>query len=324
MNFKFIDLFAGIGGFRIALEAIGGECVFSSEWNKSAQETYKNNFGHLPSGDISKIKANQIPLHDVLCAGFPCQAFSKSGKMKGFHDARGTLFFEVLRIAKAKKPKVVFLENVANLLNHDQGNTFQVIKNSLEEIGYKVSFKVLNAKDFGLPQNRQRIIIVASFKELDFAKIKTKTLKTLEQTIEYSNQEVLNTKQYTLVPEEKIKIQDSGLKFCGFLNKPMRKKGVREEAIFNSRNHKQPNRIYHLSGTHPTLSSQESSGRYYVYDGKKVFKLSLKDCYKIQGFPKNFRIHKTKTEAYRQIGNSVPINLIKAVAQEIKNQLLTK
>lgn len=322
MSFKFIDLFAGIGGFRLALEANQGECVFSSEWDKNAQETYLNNFKDQPHGDITKIKATDIPDHDVLCAGFPCQAFSKSGKGLGFEDTRGTLFFDVLRIAKEKKPKVLFLENVANLLSHDNGNTFQVIKKSLEAIGYTVSYKVLNAKDYGLAQNRSRIIIIASHKEFDFDKIKSSKSVKLADIITSKDEDVLSKDKYTLLSEDLVKEQDSGLIFCGYLNKATRKVGVSKNSLHHSRTHKQPNRIYHIKGTHPTLSSQESSGRYWVYDGTKVFKLSLKDCYTLQGFPSHYKIHPVKTQAYKQIGNSVPVTMMTKIAKEIKKQLL--
>ena len=165
-SLKFIDLFAGIGGFRIALERHGAKCVFSSEWDKEAQKTYKENFGEMPHGDITKIKEEDIPKHDVLCAGFPCQAFSISGKQKGFKDARGTLFFDIARIAKYHQPKALFLENVKNLVKHYHGNTLKIILGILDEIGYNAYYKVLVASHYGVPQARERIYIAAFRKDL--------------------------------------------------------------------------------------------------------------------------------------------------------------
>ena len=134
-NFTFIDLFAGLGGFRLALESLGAKCVYSNEWDKFAQEVYKENFGEIPDGDITKVNEINIPDHDILCAGFPCQAFSISGKQRGFEDSRGTLFFDVARIVKCKKPKIVFMENVKNFASHDNGKTLQVVKSTMEELG---------------------------------------------------------------------------------------------------------------------------------------------------------------------------------------------
>ena len=160
-KFKFIDLFAGIGGIRIPFEELGGKCVFSSEWDKFAQQTYEANFGEVPHGDITKIKEKNIPKHDLLVAGFPCQAFSQAGLKKGFKDTRGTMFFEIARILDHHKPKAFLLENVKGLRGHDKGNTFKTIMSILNELGYKtLAHKVLNAKEFGLPQNRERIFIV--------------------------------------------------------------------------------------------------------------------------------------------------------------------
>lgn len=160
-NFKFIDLFAGIGGIRRPYQKLGGKCVFSSEIDKFAVKTYEANWGETPSGDITQIEAKDIPAFDILLAGFPCQAFSIAGKRKGFDDTRGTMFFEVERILEYHKPKCFMLENVKGLLSHDKGNTFRVMKDILEKkLDYKIYYKVLNAKDFGVPQNRERIIIV--------------------------------------------------------------------------------------------------------------------------------------------------------------------
>ena len=161
MPFRFIDLFAGIGGTRLAFEAVGGECVFSSEWDKDAQKTYAANFKEAPHGDITKIKATDIPDFDVLLAGFPCQPFSSIGQRQGFkHKTQGTLFYDVLRILEEKRPAAFLLENVVGLVNHDRGNTFAVIIQSLNELGYSVHHQILDAADYGVPQHRKRIYIV--------------------------------------------------------------------------------------------------------------------------------------------------------------------
>ena len=159
-NMKFIDLFAGIGGFRYALESLGCTCVFSSEWDKFCEMSYTLNFKETPHGDITKIDEKDIPKFDILCAGFPCQPFSISGNQKGFGDTRGTLFFDIARIVKYHKPKVILLENVKNLKAHNGGATFNVISTVLKNLNYNIYYKVLNAKNFGLPQNRERIAIV--------------------------------------------------------------------------------------------------------------------------------------------------------------------
>ena len=160
-SFKFIDLFAGIGGMRMALEDNGGKCVFSSEWDKDARKTYEANFFETPDGDITKIEPREIPDHDVLSAGFPCQPFSSIGQRAGFkHKTQGTLFYDVLRIINAKRPSSILLENVKGLTTHDKGNTFRVIRESLIEAGYEIYFRILDAADYGVPQTRKRIYIV--------------------------------------------------------------------------------------------------------------------------------------------------------------------
>ena len=165
-NLKFIDLFAGIGGFHQAMVSYGAKCVFASEWDKNATQTYEANYNIKPYGDITEINEKDIPEHDVLCGGFPCQAFSVSGRQKGFDDSRGTLFFDIVRIAKYHKPKLIFLENVKNFEIHNGGNTLKVVVRTLSELGYEVSYKILNASNFGLPQNRKRIFFVCFRKDI--------------------------------------------------------------------------------------------------------------------------------------------------------------
>ena len=320
-DFTFIDLFAGIGGFRIPMQEMKGKCVFTSEFNFHAQRTYELNFGEIPFGDITKLNLNIVPKHDVLTAGFPCQPFSISGKMKGFEDTRGTLIYNVFQIIEMRKPKVVFLENVKHLVHHDNGNTLRTIIKDLELLGYKVSWKVLNASDFGVPQNRERIIIIGHQEVLfDFSKLKTKPRKTLKDILDKDVQFEYLNESYTLL--EDYRKQDSGLIFIGYRNKTIRKAGVRPGTENLSRVHKQPNRIYSSEGIHPALPSQETSGRFWIYDEGQVRKLTINECYKIMGFPDKFAKINNLSELYRQIGNSVCVPMIREIAKEIKAQLL--
>lgn len=322
VNFTFVDLFAGIGGFRIPLQNNGGKCVFTSEFNMHAQNVYYANFGEYPFGDITKIPVDFIPNHDVLVAGFPCQPFSISGKMKGFEDTRGTLIYNVFKIMEAKQPKVVLLENVKHLLYHDHGNTLKTILQGIGNLGYKYSYKVLNASDFGVPQNRERIIIIAhKTKEFDFSRLKKHPHGTIRDIMDTdsSHYEYL-TEPYTLLDE--IRPQASGLIFVGYRNKHIRKAGVRPGTENLSRVHKQPNRIYSIDGVHPALPSQETSGRFFVYDNGKVRKLTIIECYRLMGFPDNFIRDKNLGEQYRQIGNSVCIPMVNEIIKQIKEQLL--
>ncbi|MGX2967638.1 DNA cytosine methyltransferase [Ursidibacter sp. B-7004-1] len=325
----FIDLFAGIGGFHQALHNQGAKCVFASEWDSKCRETYQINFQEISpylfkdrfAGDITQVDLHTIPNHDILCAGFPCQPFSISGKQKGFEDTRGTLFFNILEIIKEKKPKVVFLENVKHLVHHDNGNTLKVILEQLEHLNYKTNWQVLNAKDFGLAQNRERIIIIASKKGyFDFSKIKVKKNTIIKDILDDNNFEYLDPSEYTLLDKSLWKAQKSGLIFCGYRNKVIRTNGTRPDTIHLSRVHKQPNRIYHIDGTHPTLPSQETSGRFFIYDGIGVRKLTIDECYKLQGFPKEFRKNNQLSACYNQIGNSVAIPMIEAIYEQIMEQ----
>ncbi len=323
-KFDFIDLFAGIGGFRFALEELGGRCVFSSEIDSECAKTYEANFGEYPSGDITKTDPKTIPSHTILCAGFPCQPFSISGKMKGFGDTRGTLFFNILEIVKEKKPKVVFLENVKHLKDHDGKKTLKTIVRSLEELGYKTEWHLLNAKDFGLAQNRERIIIIGSKKDkFDFSKIKKSKSKTINDILENGgNFEYLKPSEYTILPKSQWKKQVSGLIFCGYRNKSIRINGTRPNTEHLSRVHKQPNRIYFVEGTHPTIPSQESAGRFWIYDGQNVRKLTLTECFKLQGFPDDFIKISSPGACYKQIGNAVAVPMIKEVGKRILTQLI--
>lgn len=320
-GFTFIDLFAGIGGFRIPLQELNGKCVFSCEYNSFAQKAYELNFGEVPFGDVTKLDLNIIPPHDVLTAGFPCQPFSISGKMKGFEDTRGTLIYSVLQIIENKHPRVVLLENVKHLLYHDKGRTLKTILTHLEELGYRASYKVLNASDFGVPQNRERIIIVGHKNiKFDFEKLNHLPRPILKSFLEKGGDFEYLNEPYTIIPDHKR--QESGLIFIGYRNKRIRKAGVRPGTEHLSRVHKQPNRIYSSEGIHPALPSQETSGRFWIYDEGSVRKLTIKECYNIMGFPQEFLLINNLSELYKQIGNSVCIPMVKEIGVQIIKQLL--
>lgn len=326
-KFTFIDLFAGIGGIRIAMQNAGGNCVYSSEWNVQAQKTYFANYGEMPFGDITKESTKSyIPdTFDVLCAGFPCQPFSISGKQKGFEDTRGTLFFDICSIISNKKPQVVFLENVKHLVHHDDGKTLRTILSKLDELGYNVVWRVLNGSNYGLPQNRERIIIIGSLNGVfDFDKVKKKTRTHLVDFLDKDdNFEYLESEEYTLLDNPKEQ-SESGLIFAGYRNKSIRKAGVRPGTEHLSRVHKQPNRIYSVYGIHPTLPSQESSGRFFVLtEDQRVRKLTINECWRIMGFPESFKKVSSVGDQYKQLGNSVCVPMIEAVADEINNQFFS-
>ncbi len=317
----FIDLFAGIGGFRLALESFGLKCVFSSESNKYAQETYLANFDEIPHGDITKIDSNIIPKHDVLCAGFPCQAFSISGKRLGFEDTRGTLFLEIARIAKHHKPKVIFLENVKNLVRHDNGKTLQTVKNILKGLDYNVFCKVLNASNFGVPTARERIYILAFRKSLnvsnfEFPKPKPQfvSLKQLLDNEDLTSEYVINRQDVFF----KTKHLDKNI-LDEFPNKPV------QIGIINKGG--QGERIYHEDGHAITFSANgggvASKTGAYLIDGK-IRKLSPRECARIMGFPEDFKIPVSDAQAYKQFGNTVAIPIVQAVFDQVLKTLKNK
>ncbi|WP_254568796.1 DNA cytosine methyltransferase [Oscillatoria sp. HE19RPO] len=324
-SIKFIDLFAGIGGFRLAFEKAGYHCVYSCEINEACQKVYYQNFGDLPEKDVTTLDIQNIPNHDVLTAGFPCQPFSISGKRNGFKDTRGTLFFHLCKIIEIKKPQVIVLENVKHLLHLDRGKVLETILYSLEDLGYSVSYQVLNSKDFNLPQNRERVIIIGTLNRTFNFDLIQKQLSTpsLEKFLDKEgNFEYLKHEEYTLI--EHPKPQASGLIFVGYRNKNIWKTGIRPNTEHLSRVHRQPNRIYSVKGVHPTLPSQETSGRFFIYipEENAVRKLTLDECYRIMGFPDNFKRHPSIVECYKQIGNSVCIPMIQEFAVQIKQQNL--
>lgn len=328
----FIDLFAGLGGFRIGMTRNSFVPVFGSDFNKHAAATYKLNFGETIFSDITQIEVDDIPSFDVMCGGFPCQPFSRAGKLGGFQDTRGTLFFDLCKIINEKQPKVVFLENVKNLTTHDKGNTFTVIQDSLKSLGYSVSYEILNAVDFGVPQSRERIIIVAVKGDtpFDFSKVKKvkdrPALSSFLDKKEDSEFEWLDPSEYTLIDPAIVKTQiKTGLRFVGYRNKNMRIAGIRANSEHLSRTHKQPNRIYSDAGTHPTLSAQEKSGRYFIETTKKdgtraVRKLTLDECYRIFGYPDTYKHTGALGEQYARIGNSICVPMVQAISKQIRKQ----
>jgi len=310
-GFTFIDLFAGIGGFRLALEDFGGTCVFSSEWDKNSQETYSKNFGEVPHGDITKIKEQEIPLHDVLCAGFPCQAFSVSGKRLGFNDTRGTLFRDVARIAKHRQPKILFLENVKNLLKHNNGVTISVIENTLKEIGYTPFMKVLKSSDYGLPQARERVYIIAFRNDLDIKDftfpISTKKHKTIKDILEL---------EIAVDPSCYIKRKDMDI----YGNEKNVVDPRRPLQIGKINKGGQGERIYSVYASGITLSAYgggaaSKTGAYLV--NGKVRKLTPRECARLQGFPEKFIIHPIRNIAHKQFGDSVSVPVLKAILKNI-------
>ena len=320
-----IDLFAGIGGMRIAAERVGFQTVFSSEIEPAARNLYELNFGEAPSGDITAQNASEIPDHELLLAGFPCQPFSKSGVGKGFADTRGTLFFEIARILEAKRPAAAILENVKGLIGHDSGRTLRKVLTTLAELGYQTSLSVLNAKDFGLPQNRERVVIAAVRGEFEAPDL-TPNLPRFKPRLRHflgscELEDYLDPGDFTMLPTEMQVEQASGLIFAGYLNKPIRKNGARPNTSHLSRVHRQHNRIYSVDGVSPTLSSQESSGRNYLLDDYGVRRLKVDEAFRIMGFPESFKKNASPTALRRAIGNSVAVPVIEAVVRRVQDSI---
>ena len=314
-TFLFIDLFAGIGGIRLAFEKAGGRCVYSNEWNKFCQQTYLANFGETPDGDITKVAAASIPDHDILVAGFPCQPFSIAGVSKknslgratGFEDrTQGTLFFDVCRIIKEKRPKAFLLENVKNLCSHDKGNTFKVILESLHELDYEVFYKVLDGQMF-VPQHRERILIVGFDRR------------------RYGNEITFDFK--FRIPSKKPVLRD-------ILEPEVDPKYTLTDKLWEylqnyAAKHKAAGNGFGFGLTGPDGIARTLSARYYKdgseilieQPGKNPRRLTPRECARLQGFPEKFRIVVSDTQAYRQFGNSVVVPLITAVAKLIVKKL---
>ncbi len=311
---KFIDLFAGIGGFRLALESFGLKCVYSSEWDSFAQETYEANFGEAPDGDITKVKEENIPQHNILCAGFPCQAFSISGKQRGFEDTRGTLFFDIARVVKRHKPEILFLENVRNFEKHNKGKTLKVVLKTLDNIGYNIFYKVLNASFYGAPTSRQRIYFLCfrkdfGVRDFSFPKPTNKTV-SLKSFLDDDTQ----TKKY-IIDRKDIRFQIATVSRSLFGSYPM--KPIRIGTINNGG---QGERIYSSLGHAITLSAYgggaaSKTGAYLV--NGKVRKLSPRECARVMGFPDSFKIHDNDNQAYKQFGNSVAVPVLKAIFNQV-------
>jgi len=312
-NFTFIDLFAGIGGFRIAAYRNGGVCVFSSEWDSNSQRTYNVNFNEIPYGDITKIDEKLIPDHDILFGGFPCQAFSISGKMRGFNDIRGTLFFDIARIIKQKKPKMILLENVKNFAKHDGGRTLKTILKTLDDLGYDVFHEILRSSDYGVPQARERIYLVG-FRKI--YKIKSfKYPEKLEGKETKVVEDILETKKYI-----DARVIDKAVTYLGRKNSVIDKRRPERLGYFNKGG--QGERVYAISSAGITLSAYgggaASKTGAYLIDGI-VRKLSPRECARMQGFPEDFEIPVSTNLALKQFGDSVSI----PVVQLIINQMLT-
>lgn len=308
----FIDLFAGVGGFHLAMSNLGGECIFASEWDKNACETYFANYGIMPHGDITLEETkNAIPQSfDILCAGFPCQAFSIAGQQKGFEDVRGTLFFDVAEIIRRHRPKVVFLENVKNLVSHDNGNTFKVILNILTKVlKYEVYSEILNTMEYAnIPQNRERVFIVAfdpkqvsNYQNFRFPD-KVKLTKTIHDIIEQGRQ------------DDKYYYAETH-KYYPELIKEMTEK----DTIYQWR------RVYvreNKNNVCPTLTANMGAGGHNVpliKDDFGIRKLTPRECFSFQGYPKNFILPQSvsNSKLYMQAGNSVTTNLIEKISENI-------
>lgn len=314
-GYRFIDLFAGIGGMRIAFESAGGQCVYSNEWNKYSQKTYFANFGVQPDGDITKVNADSIPEHDILVAGFPCQPFSIAGVSKkislgratGFEDkTQGTLFFDVCRILKAKRPKAFMLENVKNLCSHDKGRTFKVIRESLEELKYKIFFDIIDGKQY-VPQHRERIVIVGFDTErygdnIDFKfqlspPKKQPVVKGILEAVP-DGKYTLSDKLWTYLQNYAAKHREAGNGF-GYGIAP-------------------------LDGVTRTISARyykDGSEILIEQSGKNPRRLTPRECARLQGFPDTFKIPVSDTQAYKQFGNSVVVPLMSDVARLIVSKL---
>ncbi len=310
-NFTFIDLFSGLGGFRIALQNLGGKCLLSSDIDKYVRETYKLNFGDYPFGDITEIDAKDIPAHDILCAGFPCQPFSIGGKRLGFEDSRGTLFFEVARIIKEKMPKAVFLENVAGLKNHDGGRTLEVIYNIMDDLGYDFVSHTMNARDHGLPQNRNRWYGVGFRKDLEL-------LSEFEFPEKCDLKITLNEIIKRNISSEYAITKTAKSNILTYLE------DYKNSDKFNPNNILIANEVrasrcnFKSDGIAPCLTAKMGTGGNNVPIVVDEFrKLTEKECLLLMGFPDWYRIKENNMQSYKQIGNSVAVPIIEEIAQKI-------
>lgn len=309
-EFRFIDLFAGIGGIRIPFQELGGACVFSSEWDQFAQKTYTVNFGETPSGDITMIESSSIPDFDILLGGFPCQPFSSAGLKKGFADTRGTLFFEIERIIRDKRPKAFLLENVKQLQTHDKGRTLKVILSHINDLDYYVKYVVLRAGDFGVPQNRERTYIVGF----------DKNYFDIDEGYDF---------QFPTPTYEKTRLGD-------ILEHNVDERYTLTDAIWEGFKKRKQNNIDRGAGFGYCLFNEDSPyvstlvARYYK-DGQEILidqgpdknprKLTPRECARLQGFPDSFIIPVSNSQAYKQFGNSVAVPVIRAIAKRILEEM---
>lgn len=315
---KFIDLFCGIGGFRFALEELGCEGVFSSDNDPHAQETYELNFGEKPFGDITTLVALDIPPHDVLCAGFPCQPFSISGKQLGFEDARGTLLYDVLRIAESHQPKILFLENVKNYGGHDGGRTLTTTVEMLERLGYNCHHAILNASRYGLPQKRERIYFVCFRKDLGLT----------EFTFPEPTDEDIAIEDILLPPDDSrldelfIRRPDTSLS-----TELPTERELRPLRVGTISKGGQGERIYSVKGHAVTLSAfgggvGAKTGMYLVNGVPR--RLHPEECRRAMGFPEGFKLHPKRNVCYKQFGNAVAVKMVHLIFAQAKRALHAK
>ncbi len=313
-KFKFIDLFAGIGGFRLAFEGIDGQCVFSSEWDKFSQKTYYDNFNSVPAGDITQIDPTSIPDHDVLCAGFPCQPFSIAGVSKknslgrkhGFLDkAQGTLFFNIAKIIEAKRPRMFVLENVKNLKGHDKGNTFKIICDVLKKLDYSIFYQIIDARNY-VPQHRERIFIVGM------------NNKSFNGDVNFD---------FPVPPDEEPKLKT-------ILDKKVDSKYILSDKLWNylqayAAKHKKKGNGFGFGLVDGSKTTRTLSARYYK-DGSEILlkmknsnprRLTPRECARLMGYPDDFKITVSDTQAYKQFGNSVAVPVVKTIAREMASYI---
>jgi len=352
---RYIDLFAGIGGFSLALNRLGHECVYANEWDKYATQTYEKNFGHKPdTRDIRTVDASEIPDHDLLCGGFPCQSFSIAGKRKGFDDTRGTLFFDIARIVKEKKPRYILLENVKGLLSHDKGRTFKIILSTFTELGYDLQTMVLNSKNFGVPQNRERVFIVGHIRGTSRPKV-FPIIPSSQGYLKYSGA-VISARQKWLedgknnsrnfsqgqriyavsgisqtlagnaggqggktglyeIKQPFVAMQWRRTEKGKAFRREAQKKG-RDLTPFND-GHRElvPNPTKPVIGT---ITSQAIAKDSLLGDGFRIRRLTPIECERLQGFPDNFTQGVSDTQRYRQLGNAVTVSVVYEIAKRLK------
>ena len=312
-RFKFIDLFCGMGGFRIAFEQNNCDCVFSSDLDSFAQKTYAENFNETPFGDITKIDEKNIPDHDIICAGFPCQAFSIAGKRLGFNDTRGTLFFDVARIIKEKQPKAFILENVKGITNHDDGKTLQIILNTLSDLGYDYKYQILNAKHYNVPQHRERWYCVGFRKDLGL---------NIDEFIFPEPQELTNKLEHLIDTSAEDNYSISNI-CSNNINKYIKEKSIDVKKDTLAYEVRASRCQFKNDGISPCLTAKMGTGGNNVpIIIEQQRRLTERECLRIMGYPETYKISKG-AQTYKQIGNSVVVPIITLLANEMV-RLLTE